>query len=470
MISLLGQAPAAAQVISGGIMSLYDGIVGIDEAALNQFVQSVYQALHDVALKGTVKLAPPELGVAAIKYDVASVPRVSLSPSALVRQHYRTMLAAMNVAAESIDSAAAAQAQASFGLSIETLLVSLDDPDGATIVDLQMPVEAGLEVTVETGNVMTPTVTELVITVPGDPIISQVVNKVLVPELTDSINTFLERVRVPLTVDTVQVSAPAIVTGEGRLLATTALAPAVAEAAPPQGGWPQGVAFAGIDTAAADALLDAATAGKPVTGAWKKTYELWPISVTVNADYRVAASQFATNLTPGQDGQLRGTAQLNGTARLWGRLFSATADVSAVPTVEATASISGNELQLKLDRFDNVKLTLNVHNFPPILNSIISDIVNALSMEISSALTSLVAGLPPSPIAKIPSIPISVDRQTAVITLQTIDVTTIQTSDGKTLLAMTGAPDVTVNPPMPQHIVNIVPQLAAANAYTVREH
>ena len=86
-------------------MTLYDGVVGIDEPALNQFVQSVYQALHDVALKGTVTLPKPQLGVSAIGYDVASVPQISLSPSALVQQHYRAMLAAMNVPAESLDSA-----------------------------------------------------------------------------------------------------------------------------------------------------------------------------------------------------------------------------------------------------------------------------------------------------------------------------------------------------------------------------
>jgi hypothetical protein len=43
-------------------MTPYDGVVGIDEPALNQFVQSVYQALHDVALKGTVTPAHAATG------------------------------------------------------------------------------------------------------------------------------------------------------------------------------------------------------------------------------------------------------------------------------------------------------------------------------------------------------------------------------------------------------------------------
>jgi hypothetical protein len=251
-------------------MTLYDGVVGIDEAALNQFVQSAYQALHDVALKGTVTLQEPEFGVSAIGYDVASVPQVSLSPSALVQQYRRALLAAMNVPADSLDSAAAAQSQASFGLTVQTLQVAVDYADGSTPTQFQA-------------------------------------------------------------------------------------------------------------------------------------------------------------------------------------------------SAQATVSISGNELMVKLDALDNITITLDVHGLPGFLDGVISDIVNTLGTQISAALTPLIAALPPQPITKIPSIPITVKGETVVITLQNAGVTTIQTLDGKTLLAMTGGADVVVNPPMPQHIANIArPQLVAA--------
>ena len=445
-------------------MTLYDGVVGIDEPALNQFAHSVYQALHDVALKGTVTLPEPQLGVSAIGYDVASVPQISLSPSALVQQHYRAMLAAMNVPAESLDSAAAAQSQASFGLTIETLDVAVDHADGTAATQFQASVQAGLEVTVETAGVMTPSVTTLEISVPGDPVLSELINQLLVPELIGMINTFLVPVRIPpLGLGAVQLSAPTVVTGDGRLLATVAMAPAVPEAAPLQGGWPQQVAFAAVDTALVNALLDAATAGKPIQGHWQTTYKLGFISVTVNADYSAALSQFAVNFVPGQNGRLQGTAQLHGTVHLWGKLFSATATLSATPTVQATASISANELLVKLDALDNITVTLDIHNLPPFLDALISDIVNALGAQISAALIPVIAALPPQPVTKIPSIPITVKGQTVVITLQNPGVTSIQTPDGKTLLAMTGGANVVVNPPMQPHIANIErPQLVAA--------
>ena len=445
-------------------MTLYDGVVGIDEPALNQFVQSVYQALHDVALTGTVTLPKPQLGVSAIGYDVASVPQISLSPSALVQQHYRAMLAAMNVPAESLDSAAAAQSQASFGLTIETLDVAVDHADGTAPTQFQASVQAGLEVTVETAGVMTPSVTTLAINVPGDPVLSELINQLLVPELIGMINTFLEPVRIPpLGLGAVQLSPPTVVTGDGRLLATVAMAPAVPEAAPLPGGWPQQVAFAAVDTALVNALLDAAMAGKPIQGHWQWTYKLGFISVTVNADYSAAVSQFAVNFVPGQNGRVQGTAQLHGTVHLWGKLFSTTAALSATPTVRATASISGNELLVKLDALDNITVTLDIHNLPPFLDGLISNIVNALGAQISAALTPVIAALPPQPVTKIPSIPITVKGQTVIITLQNPGVTTIQTPDGKTLLGMTGGANVVVNPSMPQHIANVErPQLVAA--------
>ena len=449
-------------------MALYDGVVGIDEAALNQFVQSAYQALHDVALKGTVVLQQPEFGVSAIGYDVASVPQVSLSPSPLVQQYHRALLAAMNVPAENLDSAAAAQSQASFGLTVQTLQVDVDYADGSAPTQFQASVQVGLEVTVETGGVMTPGITTLVITVPGDPVLSELINKLLVPELTGVLTrTFLEPIQVPpLGLGTVQVSPPAVITGQGRLLATTALAPAVPEAAPLAGGWPQQVAFAGVDAALVNALLDMATAGKPVQGSWQKTYKVAFFSVTVTADYSVALSQFAVNVVPGQDGELRGTAQLQGSVHLWGKLFSVTAGLTATPAAQATVSISGGELLARLDALDNITITLNAHGpLGPILDPVISDIVNALGIQISAALTPLITALPPQPITKIPSIAVTVKGETVVITLQNAGVTTIQTPDGKTLLAMTGGADVVVNPPVQQHIANVVrPQLAAASA------
>src|SRR5947209_2450222 len=66
-------------------MATYDGVVGIDEPALNQFVKSVYQAVHDEVLKGNVPVQISNVTVTSIDYGLASVPQILLTPLALVR-------------------------------------------------------------------------------------------------------------------------------------------------------------------------------------------------------------------------------------------------------------------------------------------------------------------------------------------------------------------------------------------------
>jgi hypothetical protein len=78
------------------------------------------------------------------------------------------------------------------------------------------------------------------------------------------------------------------------------------------------VVFAAVDTVLLNALLNTEMATKPIQGSWRKTYQIWPISLTINADYSATVSDFAVNFVPGQNGQLNGTAQLHGTVHLWG--------------------------------------------------------------------------------------------------------------------------------------------------------
>jgi hypothetical protein len=74
---------------------------------------------------------------------------------------------------------------------------------------------------------MTPSLVTLVIDVPGNPALSEIINHGLVPELMNLIGqTFLEPIRIPpLGLGSVQVAPPVIATGQGRSLATTALCP-----------------------------------------------------------------------------------------------------------------------------------------------------------------------------------------------------------------------------------------------------
>jgi hypothetical protein len=449
-------------------MTVYDAVAGIDESALNQFAQSVYQAVHDAVLVGSHPVDPPEFGVTAIDYDVASAPQISLEPSSLVQARNRALLVQAGVPEEAADSAAAIQSQASFGLTIENLAISLHYADGSPATKIQASLDAGLQVNVEAGGVMAPSLVTLVINVPSEPALSDLINHGLVPELTAVINNhFLAPIQVPpIGLGGVQMSPPAVITGAGRLLATTALAPTVPETAPLSGNWPQQTVFAAVGAPVVNALLGAAASATPVTGDWHSTYRLAFISVTINAEYTVTISQIAVDVVAGADGQLRGTANLDGTVHLWAKnLFSVTSTVHATAAAQATAFITGNEMLARLDALDDIHVTLDLHNVPALIDGLISDIVNALGSQISAAVSAAVPTLPPRPITKIPAIPITVHPVSVLITLENPSVTTIQTPDAKTLVAMTGTPDVTRNQPETTHTANIIrPEMAAAGA------
>jgi hypothetical protein len=238
-------------------MTTYDGVVGIDEPALNQFVKSVYQAVHDEVLKGNVPVQISNVAVTSIDYDIASVPQILLAPSALVRAMRREMFADLGLRDAALDEAAVAYSKASFGLTVQTLAVGLRYTDGS-ITQLQASVQVGLEVVVETNGDMTPSLVTLVIDVPGNPALSEIINHGLVPELMDLIEqTFLAPIRIPpLGFGSVQVSPPVVASGQGRLLATTALVPTVPDPAPLAGGWPQQTVFAAFHAAILNALIN----------------------------------------------------------------------------------------------------------------------------------------------------------------------------------------------------------------------
>jgi hypothetical protein len=139
---------------------------------------------------------------------------------------------------------------------------------------------------------MTPSLVTLVIDVPGNPALSEIINHGLVPELMNLIGqTFLEPIRIPpLGLGSVQVAPPVIATGQGRSLATTALVPTVPDPAPLAGAWPQQTVFAAFDAAILNALINSQLAGQTFAGHWEKTFKTLLVSVTIKADYQVKVS------------------------------------------------------------------------------------------------------------------------------------------------------------------------------------
>lgn len=201
-----------------------------------------------------------------------------------------------------------------------------------------------------------------------------------------------------------------------------------------------------MDAALLDAVVNEELAKRTITGPWTGSF----LGLTVEATYSVKASNAALTVVPGQDGQLQGTATVNGEAHAdvklgsW-KLASATATVKASPTLHATASVTtGNQIVVKLDRIDSATFQFDFNNVPPVFDNLISDIVNGLGGTIITAINNELAKVAPLPVVTIPAIPISVGGETITISLAGADIATLTTPDGKTLLALTGNPSVNV--------------------------
>jgi hypothetical protein len=322
---------------------------------------------------------------------------------------------------------------------------------------LEASLNAGLELIVDAEGMLTPDLVTLVVDIPANPALAEIVNRGLVPELIRLIEqTFLRPIRIPpLGLGALQVAPPVVATGEGQLLASTALLPTQPEAAPLAGAWPERTVFAAVDAKVVNALLDQEAEGKSFTGKWRNTFWVGPFPVTLVADYSGTLSQIDVDFVPGQQAQLGGTATIDATATIkieglpW---LHPTAKATATPTVHVTTSVNAaNEVIVKLDNIDEITFDIDIIGLPGFLDNLIEKIVNALGSNIADAVEKEIAKLPPFAVTRIPEIPIVLDDTTVVLTLKDVTLSTITTPDGKTCLAATGGAAVRVDPPAVKH-------------------
>ncbi|MEV6301408.1 hypothetical protein AB0M02_18505 [Actinoplanes sp. NPDC051861] len=430
-------------------MANYDAVFGIDETALNEVIRSVYEATHDLLLTGSLPIALPALSVTRIDYDLATAPQVTLAPSAEVREWQRALLGEITGGDQAqAEQAATTASRASFELLVPRVDLTFHFTDGdPTRFDASL--HAGLQMIVESGGVLTADLVTARIEIPGNPVLTQVVNRGVVPELTRLLEqTFLKPLRIPpLGLGTLQVAPPVVATGEGRLLATTALHPAQPDPAKLAGKWPP--LFVAVRAPLLNRLLDNVAAAYPVSGDWRTQIRLLPVDVTVNAEYTARFSDFSLDVLPGENGRLRGTARIDVDLHLWakpvGWSFDGTA--TAHPTVRVTASVNAaNEVMLKLDMIESVTFAFDFKGVPAFLDNVIRIVVNTLAPVIAAATEGQVAKMPPQPITRIPDFRIPLDDATVVVTLPNLRVSTLTTPDGKTCLATTGQVTVRLEP------------------------
>jgi hypothetical protein len=434
-------------------MAIYNGVIGIDEAALNGFIQATYKLARTEIYRGSVPVANLHLGpLTSIEYDIAEVPRVVLAPSSLFRETQLAALGGPDPAAHDTElkTLVAAASKASFDLTADHIMVNLRY-SGQDDTKLEASLRASLAVTADSGGILTPQLAKLVLTVPNEPVLSDILNKGLAPYLQESLkNAILTPIKIPpLGYGKVFVSAPTVITGQGRLLATTAIAPAIAESAPLEGAWPSGRIFAGVDLVLLNELVKQLVPTlKPVDGFWSQTFRLWFIRSTLKADYSATVRSISLDFVPGQPDQLRGIATIDTHVHLYAKnIGSWTGSGPATATVRAQAVVGADrDLAVKLVGLDDLSVKLDFHNTPAWMDKYVSNLIMAMRVWLAPRIAVMLAGQPPIKLAAIPSFPLAVGDETLEIGLKGISVAALSTPDGKTLLGVSGTPDVQLMP------------------------
>jgi hypothetical protein len=314
---------------------------------------------------------------------------------------------------------------------------------------LEASLRASLAVIADSGGILTPQLTKLVLTVPNEPVLSDILNKGLAPYLQEYLkNAILTPIKIPpLGYGKVVVSPPTVTTGQGRLLATTAIAPTTAEAASLDGAWPAGKMFVGADLTLLNELVNQFVPTlKPVPGTWSKTFKLWFIRSTLKADYRATVRSVSLDFVPGQPDQLRGIVTIDTHVHLYAKsIGSWTGSGPATATVQAQVVVGADrDLAVKLVGLSDLSVKLDFHNTPGWLDKDVSNLIVAMRMMLEPNLAAILAMQPPTKLAAIPSFPLAVGDETLAIGLKDVIVAALPTPDGKMLLGASGTPDVQV--------------------------
>ncbi|MFF4907320.1 hypothetical protein [Streptomyces sp. NPDC001260] len=428
-------------------MTQYDCLAGIDEPTLNQIVAAVYGIVHKDLLTGTVEPKVPGLGVTAIDYDVSAVPTVTLRPSDLVARTQRALLAERHATdPDAMDRAVRLASRGSFDLTVAQLALTLHYAGNQPVTSLDCVLHAGLDLRLD-GQILTPRVVGLTVEVPGDPRLSQIITQGLLPLLQDVANAHLRSVTLPpLVLGTLRAAPPVVVTGEGRLLVTTALEPAASEPAPVIGNWPRNAAFLGLDAKPAAAVILAVCENKgDIAGNWSKTYRLsFFARTTLKADYALHVRKLDLAVVPECPGQLRGDAELDIRVHFHAKnLGSCTVKGSARPKARVTMSVTGaNEIAVKFDALDDIAVDLDFHNVPPWLDRALSHDINALRAQIAHQATTALVGRRPETVAQFPEVVIPYPGGRVVARLGGTSLIVVESPDGRLLLTAQGRPEV----------------------------
>lgn len=438
----------------------FDLVAGADEATLNAFVAAVYNAAYPSIFQGSIKV--DQLNIDSIDYDIQMAPEFVLNPSNLLVNHYREILGQLPPG-NGMEMTIAEIAQASFEVTFNEVSITLNYGNGQPPTGpLNVSMMAAAQAIVNPDNTLSLRLLKAVITVQGDPVLSQILTDVFAPLLVDYLNTKVAPIKLPaLSFLGVSFSVPVVLTQSDTLVAFTSLQPATV--VPPESAtWPQGATFLATDAPAMNAVVDGALANTNLSGgwSWSDSINLGPISISVQLDaqYNLNFSGANFELMPGAGNNVTASFNVSGNASFSAKVshlqLSFGANISGDVTATTAIDVVGQQVTAVFQSLDAININVDFYGVPGILTPILNALADALVPALAGIIASSFSGKS-FQITTIPTIGFSIDGLSFTVTPKNLALQTISGPGNVPLLTVTGSADVQAGPQTTHSIRNI---------------
>jgi hypothetical protein len=421
----------------------YHVAAGADNATVNSVVSSVYTSLYPRIFRGSVHVG--QLGIASVGFDFQAVPVVHFNPSELAGDLFREQLEPILGADDAVEAAAELLAT-TFEATCSRVSLTVSYSDGRPPATVTGSLRAAAQVNISPTGTMTFQIVGGVLTIPGNPLLEEILNRIFIPILVEYLNTnFLSPIQIPpISFRGVTLQAPQVVMQNGTLLTFSALQPPVVPPGP--GTWPSALAFVGTDATVLNAIGNASLPSP--SGEYEYRIRIGICTAIFAALYRVSLGNLQFSFHGSQTFSARMNASASGGASArCGFLPRLSLGLSGAGIVAATARIivSGNQVRLELVNISNpggirVRLTGFLGWLFPFLGPLLSALGSAIFALIGSVLRGYTID-----VFTIPQIRFTLAGIPLAVTLQNPAVTTVAGPGSVSLATVTSRLQVTAS-------------------------
>ena len=394
----------------------FDVAAGAYQDTLNQnILPQLYEAMYPKLLRGSVPVG--EINITSVDYDIQATPVVSLTPSKIAANCIAASLVESQNATEASNSLGLATA-ATFTAQFSKVAFTINYENGHHQTIPNAPVELHATVNVSTDSYLMLKILSGKVTVPGEPITTQVINNTLMPYLIKLFNGIIDPIKIPpLEFKSLKISTPLPVVQQSYLTAFSILGSNQPSEVPAPLSWPKNGVYFAVDIpiieAAADILF-------PITQGKDFSYKIFSghVGITVN---KPSVSHINA------DGSLHGSIQANASCQLSMKTepetpphpFTATATLTVTCTL--LPYVEDSVVKIKIEGVPTVNFSFHFDvpsSLEKIFKPLEKDLANALNTVLNFLLMNALNFPQGIPIYRIPEIPITFEVQETGITVK----------------------------------------------------